>query len=101
SSQFGSDITKGPRPDTYIYTLPKNFFPGGVSGPVTPPLTLTAAQANGLRDGTADVIGPLPDKGRPTAAHLKLIALVRNPVETAEILAQLKAGKFKVSGATT
>jgi len=101
SSQFGSDITKGQRPGTYIYTLPKTFFPPGVSGPVTPQLTITAAQAKALRDGTADVIGPLPDEGRQAAAHLKVITLVRNPVETAEIRAQLKAGKFKVSGTTT
>jgi hypothetical protein len=67
---------------------------------VTPPLTITAAQANALRDGTAHVL-VLPDKGRPTAAHMRIGGLVRNPVETAEIRAQLKAGKFKVSGRTT
>lgn len=100
SSQFGSDITKGPRPGSYIYTLPKTFYPPGVSGPVTPPLTITAAQANALRDGTAHILD-LPDKGRPTAAHLKIAAILRNPVETAAIRAQLKAGKFKVSGAIT
>jgi len=98
SSRFGPDITKGPRPGTYLYTLPKYPFPPGVSGP--PPLTITAAQANALRDGTDDVLGPLPDKGRPTATHLKVIALVRDPLQTAEIPAELKAGKFKVSGMT-
>jgi hypothetical protein len=67
---------------------------------VTPPLTITAAQATVLREGTDDVLVPLPDKGRPTAAHLKVIALLRDPVETAEIRAQLNAGKFKVSGMT-
>lgn len=100
SSQFGSDITKGLRPGSYMYTLPKTFYPPGVSGPVTPPLTITAAQANALRDGTAHILD-LPDKGRPTAAHLKIAAILRNPVETAAIRVQLKAGKFKVSGTIT
>jgi hypothetical protein len=100
SSQFGSDITKGPRPGSYIYTLPKTFYPPGASGPVTPPLTITGAQANALRDGTAHVLD-LPDNGRPTAAHLKISAILRNPVETAEIRAQLKAGQFTVSGTIT
>jgi hypothetical protein len=100
SSQFGSDITKGPRPGTYIYTLPKDFYPPGTSGPMPPPLTITAAQAAALRDGTAHVLD-LPDQGRPTASHLRIAGLLRNPVETAEIRAQLKAGKFQVSGTTT
>jgi hypothetical protein len=98
TSLFGPDITKGSRPGTDTYTLPKYPFRPGVSAPS--PLTITAAQANALRDGTDDVLGPLPDRGRPTATHLKIIALVRAPVQTAEIRAQLKAGKFKVSGMT-
>jgi hypothetical protein len=99
SSQFGSDITKGPRPGTYLYTLPKDFYPPGTTGPVPPPLTITAAQATALRNGTAHVL-ELPDRGRPSASHLRVAGLLRNPVETAEIRAQLKAGKFKVSGTT-
>jgi hypothetical protein len=102
SSQFGSDIIKGPRPGTYIYTLPKDFYPAGTSGPVPPPLTITAAQANALRNGTAHVL-MLRENGRVTAVtgvHLKITAIDRTPVEFVEIRAQLKAGKFKVSGTT-
>jgi hypothetical protein len=103
SSQFGSDITRGPRPGTYVYTLPRDFYPAGTSGPMPPPLAIAAVQAGALRDGTAHVL-LLPDNGHRGAAnavHLKVTSLDRTPVEVTQIRAQLEAGRFKVSGMTS
>ena len=66
SNNYGPDITRGPRPGTYTYTMPKAFFfrlPSGLDpGAKVPPLMITAAQAQALRNGSAEVgaDGPSP-----------------------------------------
>jgi len=58
SSNYGPDISPGPRAGTYVYTYPTHalFFrlPSEALAPA-PPLTITATQARQLRDGSAEV----------------------------------------------
>jgi hypothetical protein len=65
-----------------------------------PPLTITAAQANALRDGTA-MVNVVPDNRHGTATHLTITAAYRLTDETAQIRSQLTAGKLKLAGSTT
>jgi hypothetical protein len=106
SSQYGADMKPGPRPGTFIYTLPK--IPNAPAGSAAaeqnahmpPPLTITAAQARALRDGTA-AVGMAPDHRRPTSNHLTITPAFRITDDNAEIRSELKAGKLKVTGPIT
>jgi hypothetical protein len=106
ASHYGADITPGKRPGTFIYALPKTTnAPAGSAAAeqnahMPPPLTITAAQAKALRDGTASVT-VAPNNRRWTATHLKIAPAFRVPDETAQTRSQLKAGKLKVAGPTT
>jgi hypothetical protein len=106
SSQFGADITPGRRSGTFIYTLPKiRNAPAGSAAAdqnahMPPPLTITAAQARALRDGTA-AVDVLPNNRRATSNHLKITPAFRVTDETAEIRSELKAGKLRVTGPIT
>ncbi len=106
SSQYGPDITRGAKPGTFIYTQPK--LPGAPPGSAAaqenahrpPPLTITAAQARALRNGTSQVqILGRPD--HPSTYRMKITPALRVTPTTAEIQAQLKAGRLKVAGPTT
>ena len=97
-SDYGADITAGPRPGTFVFTLPKtpNAPPGSAAAEMNahmpPPLTITAAQAQALRDGTAMIGG-----GNP----LTIVPAFRVPDETDQIRSELKARKLRVAGQTT
>jgi len=106
SSQYGSDITPGAQPGTFVYTQPKlrDAPPGSGAAQENahrpPPLTITAAQARALRDGTSQVqIVGSPE--HPSTYRMKITPAFRVTPTTAEIQAQLKAGKLKVAGPTT
>jgi hypothetical protein len=106
SSQFGADITPGRRAGTFVYTLPKvshappRSAAADLNAHMPPPLTITAAQAKALREGTAGVT-VVPNHRRATSNHLKITPAFRTTDETAQIRSQLKAGKLKVSGPIT
>jgi hypothetical protein len=103
SSNYGPDITPGPRPGTYIYTLPQHamFFrlPSSMTPPgpdAPPPLTITAEQARQLRSGSAEVwAGPNSEHENRMSIH----PAFRGPSQSA--LAHAWLGKLKVAGATT
>jgi hypothetical protein len=106
SSQYGADIKPGPRPGTFVLTLPKPpKAPAGSAAAqqnahMPPPLTITAAQARALRDGTA-AVDVVPDNRRATANHLKITAPFRITNDNAQIRSQLKGGKLRVIGPST
>jgi hypothetical protein len=106
SSDYGADISAGKRPGTFVYTLPKSpNAPAGSAAAeqnahMPPPLTITAAQANALRDGTA-MVDVVPDNRHGSATHLTITAAYRLTDETAQIRSQLKAGKLELAGSTT
>lgn len=106
SSQYGSDITPGAKPGTFVYTQPKlrDAPPGSGAAQENahrpPPLTITAAQARALRDGTSQV-QTLGSPEHPSTYRMKITPAFRVTPTTAEIQAQLKAGKLKVAGPTT
>lgn len=106
SSHFGADITPGKRPGTLIYTLPKiPHAPAGTAAALQnahmpPPLTITPAQAEALRDGTAEV-NVIPDNRRATSNHMKITPAFRITDENAQIRSDLKAGKLRVTGSIT
>ncbi len=103
SSNYGPDITPGARPGTYTYTMPHAVWfrlpsvttpPGSPDMP--PPLTITAQQAQALRNGLAEV------RVHSTAAHqnrMVLHAAVRVPSDAVVVHAEL--GKLRVVGPTT
>lgn len=106
SSEYGSDITAGVKPGTFIYTQPKlqGAPPGSAAAEQNahrpPPLTITAAQARALRNGTSQVqiIGS-PE--HPSTYRMKVTPAFHVTSTTAQIQAELKAGKLKVAGPTT
>jgi hypothetical protein len=106
SSQYGSDITAGAKPGTFVYTQPKlhSAPPGSAAAQENahrpPPLTITAAQARALRDGTSQV-QILGSAEHPNTYRMKITPALRVPSTTAQIQSQLKAGKLKVAGPTT
>lgn len=106
SSQYGSDITAGAKPGTFIYTQPnvQGAPPGSAAAEQNahrpPPLTITAAQARALRNGTSQV-QILGSPEHPSTYRMKVTPAFRVTSTTAEIQAQLKAGKLKVAGPTT
>ncbi len=106
SSQYGSDITPGAKPGTFVYTQPKlqGAPPGSAAAQQNahrpPPLTITAAQARALRDGTSQV-QILGSPEHPSTYRMTIAPAFRVTPTTAEIQAQLKAGKLKVAGSTT
>jgi hypothetical protein len=106
SSQYGSDITPGAKPGTFVYTQPKvrDALPGSGAAQENahrpPPLTITTAQARALRDGTSQV-QTLGSPEHPSTYRMKITPALRVTPTTAEIQAQLKAGKLKVAGPTT
>lgn len=99
SSQFGSDITTGAKPGTF-YKQPKlqGARPGSVAAQQNahrpPPLTISAAQARALRDGTAQIEG-LGSPEHPSTYRMKIAPAFRVTSATAVIQAQLKAGNSK------
>jgi hypothetical protein len=100
SSNYGPDITNGPRPGTYLYTPLKP--PAGPSATVSPkPLTLTAAQATALRSGSDGVVETLIGKRIPYQVQLRVAPVPRFPSETASIRDLLKRHALKVAGTTT
>jgi hypothetical protein len=106
SSEYGSDITAGAKPGTFIYTQPElqGAPPGSGAADENahrpPPLTITAAQARALRNGTSQVqILGTPE--HPSRYRMKITPAFRVTSTTAEIEAQLKAGRLKVAGPTT
>jgi hypothetical protein len=106
SSDYGSDIRAGATPGTFVFTLPKvQWAPprsaaGQLNSHLPPPLTITAAQARALRNGTAQV-QTVSSPQHPAKVRLRITAAFRVPSETAEIQAQLRAGKLKVVGPIT
>ncbi len=106
SSHYGADITRGRRPGTFVYTLPKTpHAPPGtgaaqLNAHMPPPLTITAAQAQALRDGTG-AINVLTNNRRATSNHLEITPAFRITDDNAAIRSQLKAGKLRVSGSIT
>lgn len=106
ASNYGADITAGSRPGTFVYTLPKTPHAPPQSAAallnahMPPRLTITAAQAKALRDGTAEVT-VAPDNRQPTANHLRIVPAFRVADDNAAIRSQLTAGKLKVVGPTT
>jgi hypothetical protein len=106
SSQYGSDITAGAKPGTYVYTQPelRGAPPGSAAAQENahrpPPLTITAAQARALRDGTSQV-QTLGSPEQPSAYRMKITPALRVPSTTAQIQAELKAGNLQVAGPTT
>jgi hypothetical protein len=100
SSVYGPDITKGPRPGTYVYTPLEP--PTGPSATVSPkPLTLTAVQATALRNGSDGVVETLLGKRIPFHVRLRVAPVPRFPGETASIRDLLKRHALKVAGTTT
>ena len=110
TSQYGHAITRGPRPGTFVYTEPKvaNAPAGSAAADANAhmpaPLTITAAEARALRDGTASVES-IPDNRAQTSFHLKLVPAFREALEysdpTAAIRRQLAAGQLRVAGRMT
>ena len=75
--------------------------PAGPSGTVSPkPLTLTAAQAKALRNGSDGVVETLLGKF-PFHVRLGVAPVPRFPSETASIRDLLKRHALKVAGTTT
>ena len=105
SSQYGSDITAGAKPGTFVYTQPKlQIAPAGSAAAQEnahrpPPLTITAAQARALRNGSSQV-QTFGSPVHPSTYRMKIAPAFRVTPTTAEIQAQLKAGKLKVAGPT-
>jgi hypothetical protein len=106
SSNYGSDITAGAKPGTFVYTLPKlqGAPPGSGAAQENahrpPPLTITATQAQALRNGTDAVQVNFSPK-HPDQNRMKITPAFRVTPTTAEIHTQLQAGKLKVDGPTT
>lgn len=110
TSHYGHCITKGPRPGMFIYTEPKiaNAPAGSAAADanahIPAPLTITAAEARALRDGTASVES-IPDNRAQTSFHLKVVPGFREALQYSDpmgtIRRQLAAGKLRVAGRTT
>jgi hypothetical protein len=102
----GCNITPGSTPGTYIVTLVKirGAHPGTAAWEQNEhpprPLTITSAQAQALRDGSAMLnttgIGP-----GGAATRLQIVAAFRVPSETRSIQTQLKEHKLKLKGVAT
>ena len=93
TSMWGSYITKGPRPATFVYTPPKP--PSGKSATLAPkPITLTVAQAEALRNGT-DIVETL------TTGKLKVTRAPRFPTQISSARQLLAQHLLKVDGSTT
>lgn len=100
SSVYGADITKGPRPGTYLYTPPKPQ--AGPSATVSPkPLTLTAAQAKALRHGDDGVVETPIGARTPHRVRLRVVPILRFPSQAASIRDLLRRHALKVAGTTT
>jgi hypothetical protein len=108
ASAYGSNITRGPRPGTYRYRLPKTqgapaaSAAGELNAHLPAPLTITANQAHALLDGTAmvQVDGATPADTTADHYYLRIVPAFRVPSDTATIQAQLRAHKLKVDGIT-
>ncbi len=103
SSEYGSDVTAVAKPGTFIYTQPQlqGAPPGSGAAQENahrpPPLTITAAQARALRNGTSQV-QILGSPEHPSTYRMKITPAFRVTSTTAEIQALLKAGRLKVLG---
>lgn len=102
----GCKITPGSTPGTYIVTLVKirDAHPGTAAWEQNEhppqPLTITAGQAQALRDGSAMLnttgVGP-----GGAATRLQIVAAFRVPSETSSIRTQLQEHKLKLKGVAT
>jgi hypothetical protein len=104
-NQCGCNITPGSTPGTYIVRLVKirGAKPGTVAWEQNEhppqPLTITAPQAQALRDGSAMLNAGIRPDGAPT--RLQIVAAYRVPSETDSIRTQLQEHKLKLNGTMT
>ena len=99
NSIWGNDISAGKKPGTYIYTAP-NPGPGAATLPA-PPLTLTARQAQALRNGSSAIVQSLV--GHHVPFHVKLTVAPANHFtgDIASIRGRLRTHRLTVDGLTT
>jgi hypothetical protein len=102
----GCNITPGSTPGTDIVTLLKirDARPGTAAWEQNEhppqPLTITAAQAQALRDGSTMLNTTGVDPGG-AATRLQIVAAFRVPSETSSIQTQLREHKLKLDGTAT
>jgi hypothetical protein len=103
SSNYSPDITRGPRPGTYTYTMPEALFfrlPSGLDpGAKVPPLMITAAQARALRNGSAEVGADRAFARQRRLTTMRIQPAFRVPSDSSTVHAWL--GSLKVVGPTT
>lgn len=102
----GCKISAGSSPDTYIVTLLKirGARPGTAAWEqnehLPRPLTITAAQAQALRDGSA-MLNTTGVGAGGTETRLEIVAAFRVPSENRLIQTQLQAHKLELDGTTS
>jgi hypothetical protein len=99
TSVFGSNITPGPKPGTYLY-IPRKDPPGPAATIPPAPLALTAAQAQALRDGTDTVLAIPIGKRIPFHIRLEIAPAIHFPSETDAVRQLLRTHALKVDGFT-
>jgi hypothetical protein len=97
SSAYGSDITPGPRPGTYLYTQPK--IPGYPFQNGQPPLRITAKQRQALLDGSA-IVADNAGSGPHHSVYLTIVPSSRQTSPTAEVRTLLKEHQLRIDGTT-
>ena len=110
TSQYGHSINKGPRLGAFVYTQPRiaNAPAGSAAAEINAhrpaPLTITAAQARALRNGTATVKETFSPNGK-TAPRLKLAPAFRESTQNTDvpgtIRSALLASTLHLAGTTT
>jgi hypothetical protein len=97
SSRYGSDITPGPRPGTYLYTQP--HIPGYPFVKGQAPLRITAKQRQDLLDGSA-VVADNAGSGPHPAIYLTVVPASRQTSPIDQIRTLLKEHKLRIDGTT-
>lgn len=97
SSAYGSDITPGPRPGTYVYTQPK--LPGYPFQNGQRPLTITAKERQALLDGSA-VVADKVGSGPSRTVYFTIVRASRQTSPIAEVRNLLKEHKLRIDGTT-
>jgi hypothetical protein len=101
SSIWGSQITKGKKPGTFIYR-PVNPPPGVRSATLPArPLALTAQQAHALLDGSATVSSIPIGSHIPYRMKLEVMPVVHFPSDVQAVRGMLKSHGVRVIGLTT
>jgi hypothetical protein len=98
SSIWGHYITKGTSPDTFIYTPPKQ--PAGSGALPAKPLTLTAAQAHALLDGSDMVVSSVRGS-RILHVTLSIAPVPRVPSLDEAVRSLLRSHHVRIVGLTT